>query len=458
MRDNHMIEVFNCYSKLTIDSTDFTKILKGINEVGFRSVIWQSKVKFLETAGITTLSKEILDWIGYYNVRGTNSSIYRADLFVEAKNIIYISNEPSSSSYSDRRIEIGVISDSKSQANEILIRYVKQFEAALKANIDGRKVRHMKVNWFLFSQNDKLDTHVTFYKSFRYPIMTPAESQAASIISENDLRQVLRKIAEHEIYKTHHAKGDQKDNVLETINALINHGLVTIRYVITCKRKSMPIGVVQSKAELSKYVLNCPHCGRNFKDELIQESFNLTDLGRKMTAGSHWMTILLTNSLIECGIPAESIIWNLAEDSEEVDCVVQFKDKTWIFELKDRDFEPGDAHPLTYRAVKFNATKIIIFTTSKVTKEARKVFQDMSQHGVASKASAYPLYIEGVVALRTTLQTLINNETLLYVSEKAKQLSLSAGLDFSPIFLNLFGKYRAEYKGEFKQDINIFRH
>lgn len=63
-----MIEVFNCYSKLTLDSTDYTRILKGINDAGNKSVIWQSKVKFLETAGITTLSKEILDWIGYCKI------------------------------------------------------------------------------------------------------------------------------------------------------------------------------------------------------------------------------------------------------------------------------------------------------------------------------------------------------------------------------------------------------
>ncbi|SEO51884.1 hypothetical protein [Mucilaginibacter sp. OK283] len=453
-----MIEVYNCYSKLTLDSTDFTRILKGINEAGYKSVIWQSKVKFLETAGIKNLSKEILDWIGYYNVKGTNSFIYRADLFVEGKSVIYITNESSGFSSPDRRIEIGVISDSALEANEVLIRYVKQFEVSLKANVDGRKVRHMEKNWYHFSKNDKLDTHVTYYKLFQYPVMADTESQAASIISDNKLRQVLRRIAEHESFKTQHVKGELKDSILETVNELINHNLVTKRYVVSCKKNSTPIGVVRLKEELSKSVLSCPHCGRNFIDEQIQESFLLSDLGRKMTSGSHWMTILLTKSLIECGIPENSIIWNLTEDSEEVDCVVQFKDKTWIFELKDRDFEPGDAHPLTYRAVKFKAHKTIIFTTGKVTKEARKVFQDMAQHSIGSKTSVNPLYIEGVAALKEALQILINNETLLHVSDKAKQLSLTAGSDFSPIFLSLFGKYRVEYKGEFKDDVNIFRY
>jgi len=453
-----MIEVFNCYSKLTLDSNDFTRILKGINEMGNKSVIWQSKVKFLETGGIKHLSKEIIGWVGYYNVRGTNSFIYRADLFVEEKNIIYITNESSGISSPDRRIEIGVISDSTSDANEILVRYVKQFQASLKANLDGRKVRHMEKEWFLFSKNDKLDTHVNYYQLFQYPVMIDTECQAALIISDNKLRQVLRRIAEHESFKTQHAKGEQKDAILDTISELINSDLVTKRYVVSCKKKSTPIGVVQSKEELNKYVLSCPHCGRNFTEELIEESFILSDLGRKLTAGSHWMTILLTRSLIDCGIPENSIIWNLTEDSEEVDCVVQFKDKTWIFELKDRDFEPGDAHPLTYRAVKFNASKTIIFTTGKITKEARKVFQDMAQHAIGGKASVNPLYIEGVAALTGALQVLVNNETLLHVSEKAKQLSLSAGMDFSPIFLNLFGKYRVEYRGEFKDDVNIFRY
>ena len=82
-----MIGVFNCYAKIALDATDFTRILKGINEAGYKSVIWQSKVKFLETAGIKTLSNEILDWIGYYNVRGNNSFIYRADLYLVGREL-----------------------------------------------------------------------------------------------------------------------------------------------------------------------------------------------------------------------------------------------------------------------------------------------------------------------------------------------------------------------------------
>lgn len=77
-----MYETINCHSKLNLNSKDFTSILRGMNEAGLKPVIWQSKVSFLATAGITTLNEKILDWIGYYNMR-ENSFIYRADLFVD---------------------------------------------------------------------------------------------------------------------------------------------------------------------------------------------------------------------------------------------------------------------------------------------------------------------------------------------------------------------------------------
>src|SRR5690606_11171705 len=88
--------------------------------------------------------------------------------------------------------------------------------------------------------------------------------------------------------------------------------------------------------------------------------------------------IPITKELVENGIPETSIIWSLSDEGEEVDCVVEFKGKIWIFELKDRDFGPGDAHPFVYRGMKYNADKVIIFTSGRVSEDARKVFEKVS--------------------------------------------------------------------------------
>lgn len=454
-----MIEITNCYSKLNLDSRDFTKILKGMNDAGLKSVIWQSKIAFLSTAGITNIDKEILDWMGYYNVKETSPFIYRGDLFIEGKDIIYIINESSGFSNPDRRIELGIISANKSTAQNLLRKYVKQFETSLKTGIDGRRSRYMTLTWYKFPENDKVDTHVSYYKSFTYPLMSDLETTAALQLTDSESRLVLRKIASHDSTKIFDIKGDQKHMVTDIISKLISWELVASKFIIICKKNSMAIASVESKEEITGenvIRLSCPHCSRKFSEETIKESFVLSELGRKMNDGSHWMTVLITNTLLESGIPEKSIIWNLTEDSEEVDCVVQFLDKTWIFELKDRNFESGDAHPLSYRAVKFKANKIVIFTTGNVTKEARKVFQDLSLQSY-NKVGGVPLYIEGVPSLKPAIDTLIKNETLLHVQDKARKISQITGVDCSPIFSTLLGKYVIELEGGKKESIDIFK-
>lgn len=331
----------------------------------------------------------------------------------------------------------------------------------MKAKIDGRRVRHMELVWYKAGDGDIIDTHVSFYKSFSYPSISDMDSQVALYLTDPEVRMTLRKIATQDLARNCDIKGEHKKIIIENIAELIKLNLVIQNILILCRKNAIAIALVQSKEEVAGQNpagTYCPHCGRMFSEELMKESYIISDLGKKMTRGSHWMTVLITNSLIASGISEKSIIWNLTEDSEEVDCVVQFKDQVWIFELKDRNFESGDAHPLTYyRAVKFKANKIIVLTTGKVTKEARNVFKDMSHNSRTESSFGIPVYIEGLKFLQLAIDTLVKNETLIHVSKKAKQISLLAGMDFSPIFSNILGDYSLELENGRKETINVFR-
>ena len=455
-----MIEVINYYAKINLELIDFTKVLRGMNESGYKSVVWQSKQALLNVAGISVFDKNILEWISYYNLNRNDSFVYRGDLFVDDGDIIYIITGVEKWYSSDGLVEIGIIT-SKENAVTKLREYLEAFTKAVKLNLDGRRVRHMNLKWYSFAKNDKIDAQVSFYKNFTYPILDETETNAAEYLTDVKKRKMMLKIAEVGMLKHIDIKGEDKSQQLEIIEDLITQNLANPRFIITCRKNSTPIGVMESKDEIlvqSNNKLSCPHCGRGFADELLQKSYVLSELGSKMTQGSHWMTILITNVLMKIGIPEKNIIWNLVDATEEVDCVVQFKDKVWIFELKDRDFEVGDAHPLMYRAIKFKATKTIIFTSGKVVKAARKVFEDISNQNRSALTSGYPLYIEGISSLKETLKTLIQNETLLHVRDKSKQISRAASINLSPIFFNLFGNYILEHKGEFMGDTNIFRY
>ena len=267
------------------------------------------------------------------------------------------------------------------------------------------------------------------------------------------------KIAKAGRLKAKDIKGEDKELQFGVINSLIESRLVSKGYTVTCRKNSAPLAVIQTLNEFeakSSEQLSCVNCGRSFSDELLDETFALTALGRKLTSGSHWMTLLMTKELVAHGIPEASIIWSLSDEGEEVDCVVEFKGKVWIFELKDRDFEAGDAHPFIYRALKYNADKIIVFTSERVSKEAKRVFEKVIYGGKTSFKPGHPLYIEGLDSLQSSISKLVKNETLVYVSEKSKEISKLASLDLSIIFTEAFGKYFPVYKGEFTEGYNIF--
>jgi len=455
-----MLEVINRFAKLNLELKDFVAIIRGLNEIGYQSVIWQSKINMLATAGITKLDNDILEWIGYYNLRESNSFIYRGDLFVDNKDVIYLINQSNNFLNTERKIEIGIITEDPQSANAKLGKFAKAFIKVLTTKIDGRRTRHMDLKWYIFNSNDQLDAQVSFYKSFTYPILSDIESEASLCLIDQDKRQVMRRLSEAGSMKQLDIENKNAKGHLDTIQGLITQNLVITKYIVTCRKKSLPIGVIESPNELinqSNHGLSCPHCGQSFGKELLNKSYALSELGKKMLQSSHWMTLLVTKILIEQGIPEKCIIWNLTDAAEEVDCAVQFKDKVWIFELKDRDFEAGDAHPLLYRAIKFKANKTVIITTGRVSKDARKIFEDLSLQKSSGFRNGHPLYIEGLSTLKTAISTLIKNETLLHVLNKSKEISHASMTDFSIIFSKLFGKYIIEHKGKFTND-TISRH
>ncbi len=450
-----MIEIVNCYARIDLGSDNFVKVIKGMNEAGYKSAVWQSKLTLLSSAGITKLDKETLNWLGYYNINGRESFVYRGDIFIDNEDLIYIMDNGSGWT-GEAKIEMGIITTDVASGLKRLMKYTTTFSNVLKSKVDGRKVRHMNLKWYTSSNNNKIDTKVSFDKGFTYASLLTDEVKGAILLSDKPNRDLLLKIAEAGPLKKNDIKGEQRELYLDKIEELSNHGLVDKMYTVTCRKKSAPIAMIRSFDELTlpgKDILSCPHCGRSFKDELLQESYMLTTLGRKLTLSSHWMTILVTQALVENGISEKSIIWSLAEDGEEVDCVVQFMGKIWILELKDRNFEAGDAHPLGYRTVKYKADKTIIITAGKVSRAARKVFEDMS---TTKEKNRHPLYIEGLPSLKSSIETLVKNETLLHIRAKTKEISKAAGIELAPIFSKLFGNYTLEHKGEFMERVNIF--
>jgi hypothetical protein len=454
-----MIEISSCYCQLKLESNDFTKIMMEMNQYGLSSLVWQSKLAMLSTAGIVELNDEILNWIGFYRTKRDHAFMYHADLFVEGDTIVYVMIERARHSDEYKRIEIGVFSENSQYAKQLLQKYSQQFNASVKAKLDGRRVRHMEFKWLVNPTNDIIDAQVTFEKRFKFATVNESESQAALRIRDMETRNLLLQIAQQDPTKTLQFDSIRHASKMGGLDRLQSWDLIKPKLLIMCRESASKISLVDSMDDLDSANFStqtCEKCGRLWKEELLKNVYQLSELGRKITRSSHWMTVLVTDFLVAKGISLGSIIWNLSEASEEVDCMVQFQDKVWIFEFKDRNFEAGDAYALYYRGVKFKADRIIVITTGKVSSEARMVFSDLLR-SVYNSFSSTPVYIEGLDSLEEEISILVKNETLFSLSEKAKNISQLASMDFSPIFLNVFGKYQAISSRGNKEKINIFR-
>jgi hypothetical protein len=201
--------------------------------------------------------------------------------------------------------------------------------------------------------------------------------------------------------------------------------LLQAECLLQCRKTSAQLVRIRKPADMLQSTiedLKCAHCGRPFSDELLSVGFTLTKEGRKLSQGSHWMTISVTEKLIELGVEQERIIWNVEDSGEEVDILAEHVNHLWIFELKDRDFGAGDAYPLNYRRVRYRADEAVVITTGKVDPGARRVFDDIADQ-------AKPHLIEGISNLERLLEEGFNRAASAAVKKTLAIPSTTSGLD-----------------------------
>jgi hypothetical protein len=228
---------------------------------------------------------------------------------------------------------------------------------------------------------------------------------------------------------------------------------------LMCNRTSAPLTRLSDGDRLKSEevgTLICPSCGAAFKDEQLTEGYSLSELGRRLTQSSHWMTVWVTKRLVDLGISPESILWNIEESGEEVDLIVNVLDELWIFELKDREFGAGDAYPFNYRRVRYRAQKGIIITTERVSADAKRVFEDLAQESGRStgrivrsasgalrrepRPESRPVFIEGLDRVRSILETEVAGAAWRSAADRMTLLGELTGYDLAGIVARKFGQ------------------
>lgn len=384
----HIVRI---YLRTRLADKEFCAIMHGLNLAYHPSMIWQSRLAMLKTAGIEEAKKDLYRWIAEFNINYKRVFYYTADVFNIEGDLVYIMNNADSLNFSHGKIEAGIITENEEKGRRILNGLAKAFNNSARTMIDGRSVRHKKFTWSIFSEEEHVYWHVTGRKKFEYPEMNDEEVNVLEWLTDDFSRSVIRETAEHGARVLWSYRTDDKKGYKELVDQLVDADLM----------------------------------------EITNDKFSLTKFGKKLHTKSYWMTIWLTKTLLDLGIPLKSIIWNAQEGSDEVDLVAQYKSKIWIFELKDKNFELDRAHLLPFRARKFKADRLFVITTGKIAKEARHAFGDPTAETIA---------IEGLGKTNAILNQIMLDTQIDYIIEVQKELSSRMDISLTQIFQRKYGK------------------
>ncbi len=380
----------------------------------------------------------------YYILTNIGGQVFRERFFTNA--LFYRDEEEGRQA----ELEIGVISPVKEGLEERLKVFADLVENMVKSSLDGRKTRHLSFRWSeLKPRVLAIDRILRAEETQSGTQFTPAELTseaiiAAQILSNKPYRETLIELSRAGFVRERDILGRKNkthDDVRDSINKLRESGLLSAEYLLECKRTATPLTRLKDPSQLEvPEVKNlvCPSCNSTFSQEAISEGYSLSELGRQMSRQSHWMTIWVTDLLLKLGVPQGSILWNVSEDGGEVDLLVSLLEQLWIFELKDREFGAGDAYPLNYRQVRYKANKAIIITTEKVSRDAKRVFEELAREARRPEQSGL-VYVEGLDSAEKILRDEISKAALRYARQRLALISELSGYDFGRVLMARLG-------------------
>ncbi len=447
---------------------DPTPILITLAKAGWQPAVLESERTFLRLAGVE-------DKIDFQSLRRSRDSFSRrysaggiaGDVFFGETDVYYLVVNPGEFFIDElgRRIvrrgseepylEIGIVSSAPQEIDKKLWSFAETVETAIKESGDS-KLRNMTLEWNeLKSGTPRLDRITSnFDQSSSGPKFTRAklvsqDIEAAQVLSSKANRELLVELlqagfAREQDILSRRAK--RQASIKKTLNTLNRYGLIQTEFLLECKRTRTPLTRLHDPKKLEDADvadLVCPSCGSSFGEETLSEGYTVSELGRRMARQSHWMTIWTTDLLVKLGIPEDAILWNISENGEEVDLLVEFQGRLWIFELKDREFGAGDAHPLNYRQVRYKANKAIIFTIEKVSKDAKRVFEELQREAMRSimtRRSELPVYVEGLDKAEEVLRSEIADVSLNYARRRLVMIGETTGYDLGAVLAAKFGE------------------
>ncbi|PET56974.1 hypothetical protein [Bacillus cereus] len=413
---------------------------KTLFEEGYNLILDKAKDSYLESLGLEDLPLEsetlrssamsellylkrmdrsTYSWCDYSKLKSFPGYVIINLINIYEKSMRYVISEFDSAPSMSYRIELKFIlplgeNEEATEINDLLahltsiVEEVNGFEIEKKTN-DKFQELVKKYEYANFNENDYIIAKEFYNKDFSSLLQ---RIRAAGGMFRKDINMKFQSIK----------------NIDALIEKMIELNLLELEYVVLCKSSSQKINVMPNK-EVFQFMgekgVRCSHCNNLISDELLEEWFSVTELGNQMLNGSHWMTIILVDTLRKFHINDENILVNIQEGPEEIDAFVNFDGELLQFELKDKQFSMGHAYIFQSRLVSYSPSKGIIWSTDGVAPEVREHFDK-----VDAETDIY--YIENMKDLESGLESIltgVRNDTI--------QTNLSSLIEETALFINI---------------------
>ncbi|MET8534735.1 hypothetical protein ABZV67_23140 [Streptomyces sp. NPDC005065] len=240
---------------------------------------------------------------------------------------------------------------------------------------------------------------------------TAAEANAAKVLSEKSVRVLAIAIKSSKgLLLGDSAKQippAERGRIDELVDSLIESELIATEIVIICAKTSAQVNLlpsVEALEHLDKAGVRCA-CGRPLSDERQEKALTITDFGRAMLDGNRWMSTLVLQHLVTLGIPVANVRMEQIYSGEEVDCIAEVHGRIILFELKDKEFNRGNAYSFGAKIGIFQPDISVVITTEKVGVDARDHFMARS----AGNPRARRPYVDSLDGESVTFVEGLNN-------------------------------------------------
>ncbi len=459
-----MIHTERVHQKISLDTDVFDYCVKRAKMNAYEPVLLEMANHIYSRLGLALKSSNYFAM--FYEEQTDSEERRNAELFLLDGDIYFFSYKSVEYEYFEEEdffengINLMIFSKHKSELSKKLNRFKETIVSSLVSsdmwyeynNIESPKsiefIKTDSIDWAYFSSNKEL------YLKYSLPEYSEEELTLSKFLANKDLRDLLffikRSIGVRKDDLINRYNKNKEVNIEEMLIKLSKYNLIKKKILIQCKRTKSNLTRIEVLGREEKKMLKnltCPNCGDSFMDELHSDIYSATDLANTLLNSSHWMTIVVTDTLTKYGVNNKCIVWNLMDKSEEVDIIMKYKGSLFIFELKDQDFDSGHAYPLSYRRVKYNASKIVIVTSGNVSKEVKKMFSELLNKHTRDEwnrldlESMKPIYIEGLEELENGIKRVVKVARLLEINKCFEEFESITNIDIRNIFNSYFELY-----------------